>query len=395
MILISHPTGNENVRQAALALYEANLLGEFWTCLSWNPDAVINHFLPKSLRNQLARRSSPKSVRPFVRTAPVRELGRLFFGAFGIDVVLQDLDRKVAARLGRAKNWTGVYAYEDGALESFRTAKNHGIHCIYDLPIGHWRAAQQIYREETELQPDWAETLTGLSDSDEKLARKEEELKLAERVVVASSFTEQTLRGANFNAGVSVIPYGAPAVSQNEIIPRFGPLRILFAGSLGQRKGLSYLLKAVESVGRDIVKLTLLGRKAGSNCVPLEAAVHRHRWIPTLPHQEVLREMQRHDVLVLPSLFEGFGLVILEAMAQGLVVIATPHTAAPDLIDDGVDGFIVPIRSSEAISEKLEILAASLERLREMKLASRRKAERQRWEVYRRALAEMAQEVVS
>ena len=323
MILISHPTGNENVRQAALALHEANLLGEFWTCLSWDPDAVINHFLPKSLRNQLARRSSPKSVRPFVRTAPVRELGRLLFGMFGIDVVLQDLDRKVAARLGRARNWTGVYAYEDGALESFRTAKNRGIHCIYDLPIGHWRAAQQIYREEMELQPDWAETLTGLSDSDEKLARKEEELKLAERVVVASSFTEQTLRGANFTAAVSVIPYGAPAVSQSEIVPRFGPLRVLFAGSLGQRKGLSYLLQAVESIGRDKVELTLLGRKTALNCVPLEAAVRRHRWIPTLPHQEVLREMQRHDVLVLPSLFEGFGLVILEAMAQGLVVIAT------------------------------------------------------------------------
>jgi starch synthase len=322
-------------------------------------------------------------------------LGRLLFGVFGIDAVLQDLDRKIAARLGRSKNWTGVYAYEDGALESFQTAKDRGIHRIYDLPIGYWRAAQQIYREEMERQPEWSKTLTGLRDSDEKLARKEEELRLAERVVVASSFTEQTLRGANFTAAVSVIPYGAPVGSQGEIAARSGPLRILFAGSLGQRKGLSYLLQAVESIGGDTVELTLLGRKAALNCVPLDAAVRRHRWIPTLPHQQVLSEMQRHDVLVLPSLFEGFGLVILEAMAQGLVVIATPHTAAPDLINDGLDGFIVPIRSSEAIAEKLELLAGPPERLREMKLASRQKAEKQRWEVYRRALAELAREVVA
>ena len=266
---------------------------------------------------------------------------------------------------------------------------------IYDLPIGYWRAAQQIYREEAERQPEWSDTLTGIRDSDEKLARKEEELKLADRVVVASSFTKQTLQGTNFTAAVNVIPYGAPAVRQDEIVPPSGRLRVLFAGSLGQRKGLSYLLQAVESIGRDKVELTLLGRKASSHCAPLEAAVSRYRWIPTLPHQEVLREMQRHDVLVLPSLFEGFGLVILEAMAQGLVVIATPHTAAPDLVEDGVDGFIVPIRSASAIAEKLEMLLESRERLREMKFAARRKAEQQRWEVYRRALAEMAQEVVS
>jgi glycosyltransferase involved in cell wall biosynthesis len=109
----------------------------------------------------------------------------------------------------------------------------------------------------------------------------------------------------------------------------------------------------------------------------------------------MLGEMRRHDVLVLPSLFEGFGLVILEAMAQGLVVIATPHTAAPDLIEDGTDGFIVPIRSPEAIAEKMEMLLGARERLHEMKLAARRKAEKQRWEVYRRALAQVAREVVS
>ena len=395
MILLSHPTGNENVRQAALALQEADLLGEFWTCLNWNPDNVLNRLLPVRVRDQLARRSFSKTVRPYLHTAPARETGRLLFGMFGIDAVLQDLDRKVAARLRRTKNLAAVYAYEDGALESFQIAKDRGIHRIYDLPIGYWRVAQQIYREEMERQPEWAQTLTGIRDTDEKLARKEEELKLAERVVVASSFTEQTLKGSTFTAAVSVIPYGAPAVTQNEIGPHSGPLRVLFAGSLGQRKGLSYLLQAVESVGRDQVELTLLGRRAALNCAPLEAAVRQYRWIPTLPHQEVLREMQRHDVLVLPSLFEGFGLVILEAMAQGLVVIATPHTAAPDLIEDGIDGFIVPIRSSSVIAEKLETLLRAPARLREMKLASRQKAERQRWEVYRRTLAQMAQEVVS
>ena len=153
-------------------------------------------------------------------------------------------------------------------------------------------------------------------------------------------------------------------------------------------------MRALDSLG-DKVELTLLGRKTADDCAPLEAAIRKHRWIPTLPHGDLLREMQQHDVLVLPSLFEGFGLVILEAMAQGLVVIATSHTAAPDIFDDGIDGFIVPIRSSEAITEKLQLLAEDRARLREMKMAARKKAQLHRWEHYRTALAQLAREVVS
>ena len=104
--------------------------------------------------------------------------------------------------------------------------------------------------------------------------------------------------------------------------------------------------------------------------------------------------MSHHDVVVLPSLHEGFGLVLGEAMAQGLVVISTANSAAPDLIDDGVDGFIIPIRSAEAIVEKLELLLREPAPLREMKQAARRKSMSRSWETYRRTLVRLAREVV-
>ena len=81
-------------------------------------------------------------------------------------------------------------------------------------------------------------------------------------------------------------------------------------------------------------------------------------------------------------------------MAYGLVVIATAHSAAPDLIDDGVDGFIIPIRSVDAIVEKLELLLREPARLREMKQAARRKSMSRSWETYRRTLVRLAREVV-
>src|SRR5690606_19612720 len=117
------------------------------------------------------------------------------------------------------------------------------------------------------------------------------------------------------------------------------PLRVLFVGSLGQRKGLRYLLEAMDHLGGGF-ELTLIGRPGAANCAPLTKALQTHRHIAALPHQDILAEMRRHHVLVFPSLFEGFGLVLLEAMACGLPVIATPHTAAPDLIESAKEGFI-------------------------------------------------------
>ena len=99
--------------------------------------------------------------------------------------------------------------------------------------------------------------------------------------------------------------------------------------------------------------------------------------------------MSRHDVFVFPSLFEGFGLVILEAMSQGLPVIATEHTAGPDLIEEGQSGFIVPIRSAEAIAEKLDLLARDPSMLAAMKVAARKTAANHTWERYRSELAKV------
>jgi len=80
--------------------------------------------------------------------------------------------------------------------------------------------------------------------------------------------------------------------------------------------------------------------------------------------------------------------VILEAMSRGLPVITTSHTAGPDIIKDGVDGFIVPIRSAETITQHLTTLMRDRERLQSMGEAARRTAAGCSWENYRRTLVD-------
>jgi starch synthase len=409
MLILSHPVGNANVRQAVRALNDVGLLSEFWTSVSWPPDHPFDKLLPRSVSRELNRRTFTHVRRDQVHCYPWLEAGRLLasrfglpgltrheVGRFSVDAVYRGLDATVASRLQHVKNIDAVYAYEDGALASFRAAKKLGLRTIYELPIGYWRCYRALMEEEAELQPEWAMTLPGNLDSVGKLQRKEEELALATHIVVASEFVRQTLLKAGpLNARVSVAPYGAPATCSVKTRPSVSEsaLRVVFVGTLSQRKGISYLLRAAERLGSRIT-LTLIGRRVGK-CGVLDSALRVHRWIPSLNHSELLREIGRHDVMVFPSLFEGLALVLLEALSQGVPVITTPHSGASDFLSDGEDGFIVPIRDAGAIVEKLELLSCDRERLAAMSQAAINKAAQRSWEQYRGLLASIVRQALA
>lgn len=404
MILFSHPTGNANVRHAALGLHRAGLLGEFWTCVNYRETPLLRRLLPDAIARQLRRRVFPPELAGVIRSFPMREIGRLLApraglrslvrheqGPLSVDAVYRSLDRKVSERLADSR-FRAVYAYEDGAKDSFRVAARNGQMRIYDLPIGYWRAARSILQEEAALQPEWASTLHGNVDSSEKTERKDAELQQANLVLVASSFTLRTLDQApDFSASVVMIPYGAPTIDTSTApvvkeTKRGGKLRALFVGSLGQRKGLSYLFDAVKSLGES-VELTVIGTRPLAPCPALDRELAAVRWIPSCSHREVLAEMAAHDVFVFPSLFEGFGLVLLEAMAMGLPIITTPHTAGPDLITDGVEGFIVPIRSATALADRLDMLRRNPDLRADMAERAQKRSREFTWEQYGESLA--------
>ena len=369
MILLYHPTANNNVRHAAVALAESGQLCQFWTCVGWRSDGPLNKLLPNAICTQLLRRLVPVSLFGCVRYYPIAECSRLSRGrivgtgatsawqrCLEVDAIYRGLDRAVAREVEMCNAVKAVYAYEDGACETFGRAAVLGLRKLYELPFGYWKAWHVILKEERERMPEWADTLQGAGDDDEKFSRKDQELALADKVFVASSFCRSTLPNQmRVSNKVSVLPYGAPKCSSQAIAIATGKLRCIFVGALTQRKGISYLIDAMSMLGPNVT-LTLIGAKPPVTCVPLERALKKHNWIGSASHEHILEIMRTNDVFVFPSLFEGFGLVILEALAQGLPVITTANTGGPDIISDGVDGFIVPLRSAFAIAEKLELL---------------------------------------
>jgi len=406
-VLLFHLTGNANVKAALNGFANAKILHKFYVSIAAMPGTILDKMAALNAFSEIRRRRFNAALRPFVRTWPWLEIGRLISnraglkiltkqgkGPFHVDSVVQNLDKHVSGKLKVAakKGLNAVYGYEDTTIFSFKEAKRLGLQCLYDLPIGYWRTAHRLLQAERQRWPEWAPTIIGLNDWEEKLLRKEEELQMADKIFVASTFTANSLKEFPGKlAPVYVIPYGFPPVSNEnrkyEDFTNGRPLKLLFVGSLSQRKGIADLFSVVKDLG-DKVELTLVGSKPAHTCDVLENALVEHRYIPSLPHNEILQLMRENDVFVFPSLFEGFGLVITEAMSQGTPVITTDRTAGPDLIEHGKNGWLIEAGSTIALKNAIENLLQNPHCIADAGRAAMATAKLRPWEMYGKELAE-------
>lgn len=402
-ILVAHPTGNANTRGAIVGFHQQRILHSFHTCVACFEGSWLYRLAGFSPLREFRRRMFEKSLQGITYTYPFKELMRMVAsktgrkcwiehetGRFCVDRIYHDLDGKVARFVDEHHTeLDGVYLYEDCATEIVKIAKKHNLKYIYDLPIGYWRAMRRLLNEEREKNPAWAMTLGGFNDSDKKLKCKDAELRNADRIYVASSFTKETLKDYPGKlADVEVIPYGFPQINESRkyLSLEGRKLNVLFVGGLSQRKGLSYLFEAVNGL-EDKVNLTIVGQGNIEGCVALKEALDSVNYIPSMSHDEVLKLMSESDVFVFPSLFEGFGLVITEAMSQGTPVVTTNRTCGPDIIHNGEDGWIVEAGTSSPIRKILEDLLANPLRLEIVGKAAMNTAARRPWSCYEKEIA--------
>ncbi|PHN94579.1 glycosyl transferase family 1 [Maribacter sp. 6B07] len=399
-VIVAHPTSNQVNRAMLKGFYEIKILQSFYTSVAIFPNDSLDLISKIKPFSEFKKRQFPGELQELTQTYPYKELMRMILpklgmqnytagehAKFSIYSVYQYFDKMVANQLVKEANAgaDALYAYEDGAFHSFIKAKELGLKCFYDQPIGYWRAAHRILQKERELWPEWEATLPGLNDSEEKLLNKDKELALADCVFAASTFTANTLKEYSGNIKqIKVVPFGFPSVNTEKKITKIKPnkkLKLLFVGGLSQRKGIANLFSAVESL-KNHVELTIVGRKLNDQCSILNETLKKHNYIPSLPFPKVLELMAEQDIFIFPSLFEGFGMVITEAMSQGLPVITTVNTAGGDLIEHGKNGWLVTPGSTNELTSLLQELIENPEQITTVAQEALKTAKKRPWAAY-------------
>lgn len=318
---------------------------------------------------------------PFARDWAQRKVLEMTFAA----------EHAVARKAGQLAHDASIVVASGGtALPAFKAVHRAGGRAVLNYPIAHNRYQTKFYAEEAEYAPEFAAALPRMEWLPQKYSDQlEQECETADRIMVGSSFARQSFVELGYDAGRIVVnPYG---VDSTQFMPRSEPrrdgvFRVLFVGQIGQRKGLSYLFQGYEKFKRPDSELHVVGGYSpGHEVYARFQGLYRHT--PHIPHKDLPSLFREADVFVFPSLVEGLGLVVLEAMACGVPVITTTHGPG-DVVRDGLDGFFVPIRDPEAIANRLDQLYRDPSLREQMGRNAREQALRHTWQAYAQRAAD-------
>jgi len=406
-VILSHPSRVLNAYQAALAFQEKGLLRSFETGIYYKENSIsrsILSLLPPRIaariRRELERRVDPALQPGRIQPHPFWDLISTLSGRIALPASIpkklmswrnERFDQAVARRVLKERP-AAVYCYDTAALRTFKACERTGTIKLLEQVIGHCKVGFEVLAQESELQPDFADSMEE-HESKSRIEHTTEEVLSADYVFAPSDYVKQTLLSIGCPAErIITLPYG---VDTQKFVPAATrpprPFRILFAGQITQRKGIKYLLEAYKHLSLPDAELILLGTIVGSGkgLHPYEG-LFKHQ--PSVPHAQVREYFQQADILVFPSIHEGSALVVYEALACGLPVITTPN--AGSIVRDGEEGFIVPIRDIAALEDTILRLYKNPELRLQMAQRARQRAEQFTWTTYRSKLADTIEKLI-
>jgi glycosyltransferase involved in cell wall biosynthesis len=196
------------------------------------------------------------------------------------------------------------------------------------------------------------------------IAREEREYALADRIIVLSRFAWDSFAVEGTSPErLRILPLGANltefrpgenfAMRRRKRIAAEEPLRILYVGAVSCRKGAHDLSAMVAALPGDQFRFRIVGPVAPDAC-SVSHRIRRSCEIVGKVRRERLREhYDWADVFVFPTIEDGYAVVLAQAAAAGLPIITTPNCSGPDFIEEGRNGWIVPIRNPEAFIRRL------------------------------------------
>lgn len=259
-------------------------------------------------------------------------------------------DRRAATWL-REQSARVFVGAETCALECLQAAGKKGMSRVLDCP---GVPSSFLDAEAQKAAEHFGVVIPDSSNSVTMHARKKQELDEADVVLCCSEFQREKLTLLNPEIKrTEVIPlwtdfdYWSEAAAKRSFSEAGKPLRVLYAGSISLRKGVPYLLEAIEPLAAE-VSLTLVG-SVSPEVTDIVTRFRSHCYLHHVAKPDLRRLYENHDVLVMPSLGDSFGFVTTEAMASGMPVIASTHAGAPTPTSE----FRVPPHNASCIREKL------------------------------------------
>ena len=389
-----HP-GTQHAGKLAAILKRENMLGTFFTGFRLKPDSILGRRLRLS-----GLRALDESLSDCTRQIRAPELLAKAAQCLGWggerlmrlrNAWFQKLipDRAIAAS-------DGVIGFDTSSWILARRARKLGKPFILDRSAIH-RSTRVAIRAAHRSSGFGAHASASAAE-DVQDVLEAEEMTLASRIVVASRFAGRSAMDAGIAQDkITVIPYGVDwnwFANDGKRTSAGDKLVFLFVGLLKEEKGIGILLAAWKQLGATNAALWLAG-SGDAEVIQSAQGVPGVKVLGKLAPAELRQAYQSASVFVFPTFYDGFGMVLLEAMSSGLPIIATPNCAAPELIHDGAAGLVFPTGDSAALCSAMADVCANPSLWVKRGVAAREIAKSYSWETYGTRWAALLREVLA
>ncbi len=253
-------------------------------------------------------------------------------------------------------------------LEGIKFCKKNNI-----ISIADHGSAYQEYEKSILIEENSKFDLSEYSNIKSWIIEKEaKEFKNADFIFLGSNYAKETFLKYGYPEDKLIVNnYGVNLSNFRKIDKNDNMFRIIIVGGINLRKGIHYLLKAFNELNLNNSELWVIGggypnKEMEKVFKKMNINFNNIYFKGTFPQNELYKYYSQCSIFCLPSLSDGFGMVVPQAMACGLPVILSENTGAKDIVKEGYNGYIVPIRDVKAIKEKILYLYNNPIQLKQM-----------------------------
>jgi glycosyltransferase involved in cell wall biosynthesis len=398
-VLVFHPR-KQHADQLCIALqgggYLLGFVTSFWHKFHLQSLSLLTRLYPP-LKKELLKRYHKDLSSDLVSTFPYAELLRM-----GIDKLVGKSSDKRIYLVDRFHDKAGstlfahfiaqadmVISFENSSRHIFKKAHKLGKITILELSSLHYHFIGSL-RQQYEA---FRKSLPDDVFFDKVCANKERELKLANYIFTISELARQSLLDAGFAPGqVYKVNLGFdPVHFQPKKTYSQHTFKLIYAGTMTPRKGIHLIIKAFLELGLPDSSLTLVGPIDDAGEL-IKAHKGQVQYFPFMHHKDLKLKLQEADLFVFPSYFDGWAMIVLEAMACGTPVIVSENTGAKEAVSQG-GGFIIPVDDLEALKEKIRYFYDNRTELETYGRKAHQIAQQYTWANYYKRVKEVIEEI--
>jgi glycosyltransferase involved in cell wall biosynthesis len=404
-IILAHP-GRQHSFRVAKALKEKGWLFKYITTVYNKNDSLIFKVSNLFLRGDNLRRAKNRKCEA-LNDDDVK-LFNEFWGYVILLLLRIDKNRKIytwfnkimrdsfgrkVAKYAIKHKVDAVICYDTNSKECFRILKKKApqIKRIMDNAHPARNYLHKIYNDKIDTAGKFVKTYeaSGYIMNSKISDYFGDEISLADFHIVASSFSKNALLYNNVDESKIIkVPYGVNFERFNLSDKNYDShLKVLFVGEINQRKGIAQILKVAKLLSDNTnIEFYLIGLGREYHSYLYDEYEHYVNFLGHVSFDELLKNFRDNHIFIFPTMGEGFGLVILEALASGLPVIASYNCVGPDLIQNGYNGFLIEAGDTEALKEKILWFYNHSDKISEMSQNARDTALNFSWEQYEKKL---------